>query len=277
MNCFSDLVLSADLVGKYKHVLPIFRIPGTDSFIEDPEFNVMMAINLDEHRDLDRWARRSNLLRNICFGRIFARHRAGRPTGRLFEYVDKNPEQQEHPNVSDEQLRTIVRGGLRDGGGMIEGVDFIFPDQEARVEDEVRDGAEGDREIDGDDYGECEQKVDLTGVGLDGSSDPPVQGRVHPRESGSGDIRMMFDSDSESGDDPDPLSNQQLRFASGPGIEKAEELEECVIVLERFVDRRLDDEKTEKGGDSGGPDMLVVCDEGEAANASTMPDGCPAD
>ena len=124
MNCFSDLVLSADLVRKYKHVLPIFRIPGTDSFIEDPEFNVMMAINLDEHRDLDRWARRSNLLRNICFGRIFARHRAGRPTGRLFEYVDKNPEQQEHPNVSDEQLRTIVRGGLRDGGGMIEGVDF---------------------------------------------------------------------------------------------------------------------------------------------------------
>ena len=115
MNCFSDLVLSADLVRKYKHVLPIFRIPGTDSFIEDPEFNVMMAINLDEHRDLDRWARRSNLLRNICFGR------AGRPTGRLFEYVDKNPE---HPNVSDEQLRTIVRGGLRDGGGMIEGVDF---------------------------------------------------------------------------------------------------------------------------------------------------------
>ena len=153
MNCFSDLVLSADLVGKYKHVLPIFRIPGTDSFIEDPEFNVMMAINLDEHRD-------------------------------------KNLEQKEYPNVSDEQLRTIVRGGLRDGGGMIEGVDFIFPDQEARVEDEVRDGAEGDREIDGDDYGECEQEVDRTGVGLDGSSDPPVQGRVHPRESGSSDIRI---------------------------------------------------------------------------------------
>ncbi len=31
-----------------------------------------------------------------------------------------------------------------------------------------------------------------------------------------------------------------------------------------------------EGGDSGGPDM-GVCDEGEAANASTMPDGCPAD
>ena len=66
MNCFSDLVLSADLVEKYKHFLPMFRIPGTDSFIEDPKFNVMMAINLDEHRDVDRWARKSNLSRYIC-------------------------------------------------------------------------------------------------------------------------------------------------------------------------------------------------------------------
>ena len=47
----------------------------------------MMAINLDEHR---------------------------------IEYVEKNPEQ----NVSVEQLRTIVRNGLRDGGDLIEGVDY---------------------------------------------------------------------------------------------------------------------------------------------------------
>ena len=54
---------------------------------------------------------------------------------------------------------------------------------------------------------------------------------MHLGVSGSGDIRMMFDSDSESDDDPKPPSNQQLRFASGPGIEKDEELNECVIVL----------------------------------------------
>ena len=34
-------------------------------FIEDSEPNLMLAINLDECRNLDRWARRTNLVRKI--------------------------------------------------------------------------------------------------------------------------------------------------------------------------------------------------------------------
>ena len=259
MNCYSDLVLSAELVEKYKHVLPIFCTPGTDTFKEDPVFNAMMAINLDEHKDLDRCARRSNLLRNIIMGRIFARRRAGRTTGRLLEYVEKNPEQNEYPNVSDEQLRTIVRNGLRDGSDMIEGVDFIFPDD--RDEDEVRDASDRVIEVLDADHGECVQEGDLTGArGLDGSNgDPPVQGRVHIEENGSCDIRKMFDSDSESDDDdPEPPSNKQE--PAGPGTEKDEE---CTIVsVEKSVGGRLNEERIRKRGDSDG-------DEGEAANVST--------
>ena len=66
----------------------------------------MMAINLDEHR---------------------------------IEYVEKNPEQKEYQNVSVEQLRTIVRNGLRDGGDLIEGVDYIFPDRVDKDEEEIED------------------------------------------------------------------------------------------------------------------------------------------
>ena len=41
-------------------------------FIEDSEPNLMLAINLDECRNLDRWARRTNLVRKNCLGRIIA-------------------------------------------------------------------------------------------------------------------------------------------------------------------------------------------------------------
>ena len=102
MNCYLDLAFSTKLVEKYKQALPTFRTPGTNTFKGDPVFNAMMAINLDEHR---------------------------------IEYVEKNPEQ----NVSVEQLRTIVRNGLRDGGDLTEGVDYIFPDRVDKDEDEIED------------------------------------------------------------------------------------------------------------------------------------------
>ena len=82
-----------------------------------------------------------------------------------------------------------------------------------------------------------------------------------------------------SADLGEPMSKRR-KFEAAPTQEhpddsarlkrETEELEECVIVLERVVDRRLDDEMT------GGPDVGVH-DEGEAVNVCTTQDGCPAD
>ena len=36
-------------------------------------------------------------------------------------------------------MRTIVRNGLRDGGDLTEGVDYIFPDRVDKDEDEIED------------------------------------------------------------------------------------------------------------------------------------------
>ena len=139
MTSFSDLSLASDLVQKYKHVLPILRIPRTNSFYEDPKLNLMLSINLDEHRNFDRWVRRSNLQRKICFARCLARHKPGRPTDQLLGHLESNPEKEVYSYVSDDQLKSIIRGGLREGSGFVEGIDFVFPDLAARAEDEARE------------------------------------------------------------------------------------------------------------------------------------------
>ena len=134
MNSFSVLSLASSLVQNYKHVLPLFKTPGMNSFSEDFELNIMLSINLDEHRDLDKWARRSNLVRKICFARWLARHKSGRSTDQLLSHLVGNPEKEEHPYLSDDQLKSIVRSGFREGG-FVGGIDFIFPDLATRAED----------------------------------------------------------------------------------------------------------------------------------------------
>ena len=46
--------------------------------IEDSELNLMLAIHLNEFRDVDRWTRRTNLVRKNCLGRIIGQCSTGR-------------------------------------------------------------------------------------------------------------------------------------------------------------------------------------------------------
>ena len=73
----------------------------------------------------------------ICFARCLARHKSGRPTDQLLGHLESKKEVYSY--VSDDQLKSIVRGGLREGSGFVEGIDFVFPDLAARAEDEARE------------------------------------------------------------------------------------------------------------------------------------------
>ena len=75
----------------------------------------------------------------ICFARCLARHKSGRPTDQLLGQPESYPEREVYLYVSDDQLKSIIRGGLREGSGFVEGIDFVFPDLAARAEDEARE------------------------------------------------------------------------------------------------------------------------------------------
>ena len=72
----------------------------------------------------------------------------------LLGHLESNPEKEEYSFISNYQIKSTVRVGLREGSGFVEGIDFVFPDLAARADDVAQvdrmdHGEGGVRNLDG--------------------------------------------------------------------------------------------------------------------------------